>query len=287
MALSTLSGVTTCEILRIDGNGALDKQDVLAVEEPVEIQLAYGPAGGRRRQSIAVTMRTPGHDFDLALGFLFTEGIIGAVQDVTLVRYAAEQLDEESQTNILVVELRPGVAVDTARLSRHFYTASSCGVCGKASIDLVQTHTCYHLNPEAPVLSQSVLHRLPGSLFEQQDVFSCTGGLHAAGLFDASGLPVLLREDVGRHNAVDKLIGAALQKNLIPLSNHILLVSGRAGFELVQKSLMGGIPVMAAVGAPSSLAVELADTYGMTLVGFLREGRFNVYTGKQRINLTS
>lgn len=287
MAVSTLSGVTNCRILRIDGDGARGKEDVLAVEEPLEIQLAYGHSGARQRQSIAVTMRTPGHDLDLATGFLFTEGIIGAAREVTLARYTAEQLDEEAQTNVLTVELHPGTQVDMARLSRHFYTSSSCGVCGKASIDLVQTHTCYRLHPEKPALPPSVLHRLPGVLFEQQDVFSCTGGLHAAGLFDAQGNLLLLREDVGRHNAVDKLVGAALRQNLVPLSNHILLVSGRAGFELVQKALMAGIPAMASVGAPSSLAVELADTYGMTLVGFLRDSRFNVYSGTQRINLQS
>ncbi|MBX2929844.1 MAG: formate dehydrogenase accessory sulfurtransferase FdhD [Saprospiraceae bacterium] len=287
MKSTVLSGVKNCDILKVEQGYATAQQDVLAVEEPLEIQLVHGPAAQRRRQSIAVTMRTPGHDFDLALGFLFTEGIIGRAEDVTLMRYAAEQLDPESQTNIVSVELRPGVAVDTAQLSRHFYTASSCGVCGKASIDMVQTDICYQLLPQAPVLDSRVLHGLPAALSEGQDVFSCTGGLHAAGLFDADGRLLLLREDVGRHNAVDKLVGAAMQQDDLPLSNCLLLVSGRAGFELVQKALMAGIPVLTAVGAPSSLAVELAEAYGMTLIGFLRDRRFNVYSGKQRINLPS
>ncbi len=278
--------IKNCDVLRIDGNQPLERQDVLAVEEPLEIRLAFGPLSARRRQSIAVTMRTPGHDFDLALGFLFTEGLISRAEDITLMRYDGEQLSDTAQDNVLTIELRPGVDVDTARLSRHFYTASSCGVCGKASIDLVQTHTCFQLHPSTPQLTQEILHGMPGTLSARQDVFSRTGGLHAAGLFDEQGQLLLLREDVGRHNAVDKLVGAALQKKLVPLNRHILLVSGRAGFELAQKSLMAGIPVLAAVGAPSSLAVELADTYGMTLVGFLRDGRFNVYSGKQRIHIT-
>jgi FdhD protein len=285
MTSTVLSGVKHCDILKVEQGQAAEQQDVLAVEEPLEIQLVHGPAGQRRRQSIAVTMRTPGHDFDLALGFLFTEGIISSAEDVTLMRYAAEQLNPESQTNIVAVELRPGVVVDTAQLSRHFYTASSCGMCGKASIDMVQTDICYQLLPQTPILDSGVLHRLPAALTQGQDVFSCTGGLHAAGLFDADGNLSLLREDVGRHNAVDKLVGAAMQQNGLPMSRHILLVSGRAGFELVQKALMAGIPVLAAVGAPSSLAVELAEAYGMTLIGFLRDHRFNVYSGKQRINL--
>ncbi len=285
MAASTFQGIKTHDILRVESNVAEERQDVLAVEEPLEIQLAFGSPQARKRQSIAVTMRTPGHDFDLALGFLFTEGLISRAEEVILMRYAAEQLPETAQENVLVVELRPGVQVDMERLSRHFYTSSSCGVCGKASIDLVQLHTCYRLHPDAPAPTHQALHRLPEALYAGQDVFACTGGLHAAGLFDGEGRMLMMREDVGRHNAVDKLLGAALLQGLVPLSRHMLLVSGRAGFELVQKGLMAGIPVMAAVGAPSSLAVELADTYGMTLVGFLRDGRFNVYAGRQRINL--
>ena len=277
------TGVQSCDILRVERDKPLLSQvDMLAVEEPLEIQIAFGPPRARSRQSLAVTMRTPGQDFDLALGFLFTEGIIGRAADVSLMRYAGDQLSESAQENVLLVELRPGLDLDMQRLSRHFYTASSCGICGKASIEMVQTHTCFSLLPNEPRLSREVLFALPDTLAAQQAAFAHTGGIHAAGLFDAEGSLLLLREDVGRHNAVDKLVGAALSRSLVPLSRHILLVSGRAGFELVQKSLMAGVPVLAAVGAPSSLSVELAETYGMTLLGFLREGRFNVYAGKQR-----
>lgn len=280
-------GLKNCSIVRINGLQASATADVLAVEEPLEIQIAFGPVHARRRKSIAVTMRTPGHDFDLALGFLFTESVIAHAEDITLMRYLQQPSDETAASNVLLVELRPDVMIDEQRLSRHFYTSSSCGVCGKASIDLVHLHTCFSLLPAEPVIAASVLQQMPEILAQQQDVFSHTGGLHAAGLFDAQGHLLLLREDVGRHNAVDKLIGAALQHNRVPLAHHLLLVSGRAGFELGQKALMAGIPALAAVGAPSSLCVELAETYGMTLIGFLRNGRFNVYSGLQRIHCIS
>ena len=277
------AGVQSCDILRVDRDKPILLQsDLLAVEEPLEIQIAFGPAHARRRQSLAVTMRTPGHDFDLAMGFLFTEGIIGRATDITLMRYAAEQLEGTARENVLLAELRAGLAFDMQQLSRHFYTASSCGICGKASIEMVQTHTCFTLLPEEPSLSSEVLFALPDTMATHQAAFAHTGGIHAAGLFDADGRLLLLREDVGRHNAVDKLVGAALREGMAPLSRHIVMVSGRAGFELVQKSLMAGVPVLAAVGAPSSLSVELAATHGMTLIGFLRDGRFNVYAGKQR-----
>jgi FdhD protein len=257
------------------------QDDVLAVEEPLEIRVAYGPAAQRHRQSLAVTMRTPGHDMELALGFLFTEGIIGGSADVTMMRYL------EDDMNVLLVDFRPDFPYDPERLSRHFYASSSCGVCGKGSIEMVQTHSCYTLPPGEPVLSAALINRLPAMLSAEQDVFACTGGLHAAGLFDAEGRLQLLREDVGRHNAVDKLVGAALRRGQLPLRDSILLVSGRTGFELVQKAVMAGIPVLAAVGAPSSLSVSLAETYGMTLVGFLRNERFNIYAGKDRFIWTS
>lgn len=278
------AGLKTCEILRVGGAEAGVVSDVLAVEEPLEIQVACGPAAARRRHSIAVTMRTPGHDFDLAMGFLFTESIIARAEEVTLLRYVQQPSEAAAPSNVLLAELRPDVQVSEQLLSRHFYTTSSCGICGKASIDLVNLHTCFSLLPKEPVVPAEILHQLPQVLAGQQDVFSHTGGLHAAGLFDARGRLLLLREDVGRHNAVDKLIGAALQQGQVPLSQHLLLVSGRAGFELGQKALMAGIPMLAAVGAPSSLCVELAEAYGMTLIGFLRNGRFNVYSGRQRVS---
>jgi FdhD protein len=272
--------VKSCEILRFGEAASALRDDMLAVEEPLEIRVAYGAGAQRRRQSVAVTMRTPGHDFELAMGFLFTEGLIGKGADVTLMRYVGDEM------NVLLVELHPDFPYDPERLSRHFYASSSCGVCGKGSIEMVQTHSCYTLAAGEPMLSVDLVHGLPAMLSEHQDVFACTGGLHAAGLFDAEGHLLILREDVGRHNAVDKLVGVALREGRLPLRNRILLVSGRAGFELVQKAVMAGIPVLAAVGAPSSLSVSLAETYGMTLIGFLRDKRFNVYTGRERFRQT-
>lgn len=250
--------------------------DLLVAEEPLEIRIGYG-AGARRQQlSIAVTMRTPGDDEELATGFLFTEGIVQQAGQIAATRWLAE--------NTLLVDLRPDVPVDTGRLTRHLFTSSSCGVCGKASLDAVQTVSCHYPTPGHPVFSADMLYGLPDVLRQAQATFEATGGLHAAGLFDADGRLILLREDVGRHNAVDKVVGAALRAAYgFPLRDYLLLVSGRAGFELVQKAAMAGIPCLAAVGAPSSLALELAEGSGMTLIGFLRGERFNVYSGDNRI----
>lgn len=268
--------VKSCEITWYGEETSALRDDVLAVEEPLEIRVAFGAGAARRRQSVAVTMRTPGHDFELAMGFLFTEGLIAKGADVTMMRYVGDDM------NVLQVELHPDFPYDPERLSRNFYASSSCGVCGKGSIEMVQTHSCYTLTAGEPLLTAALVHGLPALLSKGQDVFACTGGLHAAGLFDAEGRLLILREDVGRHNAVDKLVGVAIREGSLPLRNHILLVSGRAGFELVQKAVMAGIPVLAAVGAPSSLSVSLAETYGMTLIGFLRDKRFNVYAGEER-----
>lgn len=261
------------------------KTDYLASEEPLEIQLAYGPISQRLQMNLAVTMRTPGADFDLVYGFLFTEGLIQSRKDVLQIRYPGAQLSPEAQENSILVELHPAAQFDAARLQRHFYTSSSCGVCGKASLEMVQNQSAFLLPAQQPIISPQILLRLPDALLQQQSLFNHTGGIHAAGLFSSSGDLLYLREDVGRHNAVDKVIGAALQKQTLPLSDTILLVSGRAGFELVQKTVMAGIPIMAAVGAPSSIAVELAEAQNLTLVGFLRNGGFNVYTGGERIQL--
>ncbi|NUO00386.1 MAG: formate dehydrogenase accessory sulfurtransferase FdhD [Saprospiraceae bacterium] len=270
------------QVVRADAFGTSRQEDCLAVEEPLEISIAYGPASMRQRRRIAVTMRTPGHDFDLATGFLFTEGIIGHAGDVVAIRYAGAS-GQSAYANELIVELKSDISIDMDRLSRHFYTASSCGVCGKASLELVQTTACYALRREHPSLLISQLLQMPEKLNAEQSVFATTGGLHAAALFDPEGQLLDAKEDVGRHNALDKLIGAALKKEALPLSNHIVMVSGRASFELVQKALMAGIPVLAAVGAPSSLAVDLAAESGMTLIGFLRDGRCNVYTAPERL----
>lgn len=258
--------------------GTQMREDLLALEDPLEIRIAYGFGNMRRRLSLAVTMRTPGDDEELAMGFLFTEGIIAQPSQILNIK----QLDE----NTLLAELTPDLAVDAERLTRHLFTSSSCGVCGKASLDAVHTVTCHYPTPGYPQIEPDTLYRLPGLLREAQATFELTGGLHAAGLFRPDGSLLLLREDIGRHNAVDKVIGAAFRKGILPpFKDLLLLVSGRAGFELVQKATMAGIPLLAAVGAPSGLSVELAASGGLTLIGFLRGERFNVYTCPERILL--
>jgi FdhD protein len=225
-------------------------------------------------------MRTPGHDDELAVGFLHTEGIILAREQVIGVRAC-------SGGNVVRVELAAGVRVDLDRLKRHFYSSSSCGVCGKASLEAVQVCARHRLAEGMPVINAEVIHHLPEVLRASQTVFEHTGGLHAAALFNTEGTLLCLREDVGRHNALDKLIGAQFLAGRTPLSNNVLLVSGRASFELVQKAIVAGIPILAAVGAPSSLAVSLARKHGLTVIGFVRPDRFNLYTGTERIRLHS
>ena len=271
-------------IHRVTQDGIFEAEDSLAAEEPLEIVIAFGALHQRRRQSISVTMRTPtGHDFELALGFLLTEGIINGYEDVISVRYAANQLDESAQLNIVQVDLQPFINFDANKLQRHFYTSSSCGVCGKASIEMIETTSCFWLMEGLPMVKTDILFELPEKLRQAQSVFDSTGAIHAAALFNTSGELIALREDVGRHNALDKLIGWAMQREMLPLQNFILLVSGRSSFELVQKALMAGIPILAAVGAPSSLAVQLAHENNMTIIGFLKKHRFNIYTGLERV----
>ncbi|MCB0592838.1 MAG: formate dehydrogenase accessory sulfurtransferase FdhD [Lewinellaceae bacterium] len=272
-------------ITRIENGQALARTDTIAREEPLEIRLAYGPKGQRQSRSLAVTMRTPGQDEELAAGFLFTEGIIGKAADIKAMRHVGEALAEEARENILLVELAEELPVDFDKLNRHFYTSSSCGVCGKASIDMVRSVSCYFPRRDHPLIQASTLQALPGKLSRQQAIFECTGGIHAAASFSPEGELLMVREDVGRHNALDKLIGAALFQGQMPLREQAILLSGRLSFELVQKSVMAGVPILAAVGAPSSLAVELAEEYGMTLVGFLRGSAFNVYGGEGRVAL--
>jgi FdhD protein len=260
-----------------------DDPDLVATEEPFEIRLGYSRRdGSRAEEPVSVTMRTPGHDEDLAVGFLFTEGIIRAGSDVQQV-VARGQRAADGLMNVVRVELMPGVPVDFKRLERNFYMTSSCGVCGKASIDSVAVQGQYDLQAADFRMTGAALGRLPADLKTQQAVFEQTGGLHASGLFDGAGTIVALREDVGRHNALDKLIGHSLLRGQVPLSRNGVIVSGRASFELMQKAKMAGVPLVAAVGAPSSLAVELAREFGITLVGFLKADRFNVYSRPDRI----
>lgn len=257
--------------------------DLLVREEPLEIRLGLGPEKDRDQKSVSVTMRTPGQDFDLALGFLYTEGIIRNMEEVSTILYCGNVKRPEEKENVVRVELQPDIMPDLERLERHFYTTSSCGVCGKASLEAIEAQSCAPLPPKEPLIHQDLIHQLPERSKAQQLIFKHTGGLHAATLFDTTGNIRILREDIGRHNAVDKTIGAMLQAGNLPLSDTILLVSGRAGFELVQKAVMAGIPVMVAVGPPSSLAVELAAQFGLTLIGFVRNQRYNVYTHPERI----
>ncbi|PSJ26834.1 formate dehydrogenase accessory sulfurtransferase FdhD [Streptosporangium nondiastaticum] len=267
-------------VIRIRDGAVGARPDTLVTEEPMEIRLNGKP--------LAVTMRTPGDDFALAAGFLVSEGVLAGADEIANIVYCAGATDDGSNTyNVVDVRLAPGVPVPDITLERNVYTTSSCGLCGKASLDAVRT-TARHALSDGPApmrLEPALLASLPDRLREAQRVFDRTGGLHAAALFTADGELLDVREDVGRHNAVDKLVGRALQQGMLPLAGSVLLVSGRASFELAQKAVMAGIPVLAAVSAPSSLAVDLAAETGLTLVGFLRGASMNVYAGEQRIVL--
>ena len=283
---------------RFTGDQAHTTTDTLAVEEPLELQLAYGPLGSRQVKSISVTMRTPGHDFELVAGFLLTEGIVSNSADISKISYVAGPSNEvrsqpvgpnmtvlpyQPEKNIVRVDLAADVIVSMANLERNFYTTSSCGICGKASLLALRT-VCPPRAANSLKVAANLLYSLPERLRAGQDVFERTGGLHASGLFDADGHLHSIREDVGRHNAVDKLMGAEFLADRIPLRQRLLLLSGRASFELLQKALMGGIPMVVSVGAPSSLAVAVAKEFDITLIGFLRGDHFNVYHGTERIS---
>ena len=263
-------------VLRVSGDEQRRGQDSLAAEEPLELRVGGVP--------LAVTMRTPGDDVELAHGFLLTEGVIGDMADISTARYC-DSLDAHGRNtyNVLDVILAPGVAPPAAEVTRNFYTTSSCGVCGKASLEAVRLKSRFSPARDPVTVTTATLTLLPELLRDAQQVFERTGGLHAAGLFTAVGELLVAREDVGRHNAVDKVLGWALTAGLVPAAGHVLLVSGRASFELVQKAVMAGVPMLAAVSAPSSLAVELAEDAGVTLVGFLRGQSMNVYTGAERV----
>ena len=256
------------------------RSDQLATEEPLEIRLVSP------QKTVAVTMRTPGADFELAAGFLYSEGVISSRDDICRISYCVEpDVDGEQRYNIVNVELRDGLSVDLPPLERHFFTTSACGVCGKASLEALRSRS-YPVIPEGQEVTAEVIYSLSEQLRSAQRVFSTTGGLHAAGLFNLQGELLSVREDVGRHNALDKLVGAAVLSDELPLNNHSVMVSGRSSFEILQKCLAAGVPVVCAVSAPSSLAVSLAQEFGITLVGFLRGEQFNIYNGKERIRLS-
>jgi FdhD protein len=267
-------------VIRVRDGMVSTRPDTLVAEEPLEIRLNGRP--------LAITMRTPGDDFALAAGFLVSEGVLGSADELANIVYCAGATEDGSNTyNVVDVRLAPGVPVPDITLERNVYTTSSCGLCGKASLDAVRTTARWSLDDQHdPVrVDAETLTALPDRLRAAQRVFDRTGGLHAAALFTPEGELLDVREDVGRHNAVDKLVGRAVQQGLLPLSGAVLLVSGRASFELAQKAVMAGIPVLAAVSAPSSLAVDLADEAGLTLVGFLRGTSMNVYAGDHRLAL--
>jgi FdhD protein len=262
-------------VAHIDERGSRGRPDTLVVEEPLEIRLSGRP--------LTVTMRTPGDDFDLVAGFLHGEGVVRAADDIVAMRYCADT----DTMNVIDVSLADGVEPPEVSVERSFLMTSACGVCGKTSIDSIRQRSRYDVRADDVRLDAEVLARLPETLRSAQRVFDRTGGLHAAGLFDAEGALLVMREDVGRHNAVDKVVGWALKDKRVPLAGHVLLVSGRASFELTQKALLAGVPALAAVSAPSSLAADLAEEAGMTLVGFLRGPSMNVYTGDTRIASTA
>jgi FdhD protein len=279
-----MSGSSTAvDISRVNGKQSQNESDDVAVEEPLEIQLCSQSAVGSAAKSISITMRTPGDDADLALGFLLTEGIIESVDQVASVAHRGELDPDTGLQNTIRVELGPDVDIDLGKLERHFYTTSSCGVCGKTSLEALRVTGQSSLAHCTSTFARDVIISMPERVKNQQRVFSKTGGLHAAAVFDSAGEIIVVKEDVGRHNATDKSIGALLQTGDLPGNTYGLLVSGRASFELMQKSLVAGIPLLVAVGAPSSLAVQTAKEFDMTLVGFLRGEKFNVYAGPERI----
>src|SRR5215217_475540 len=271
--------VAYIKVKKVSVNELLDANDALAVEEPLEINVLYDSKGMPVQKCISITMRTPGNDEELGVGFLFTEGIIqkrDEVSEVSAIPFA---------DNKVLITLSENKQPLLQNAERNFYTTSSCGVCGKAGIDAIRTVSLYKNDADEIYLQAGLFYRLDDVLRKQQAIFKSTGGLHASALFDLNGNFMMLREDVGRHNALDKVIGAAFLNDQLPLSNAILLLSGRASFELVQKAAMAGIKIIAAVGAPSSLAVQLAEETGITLIGFLRNQRFNIYSGGHRIRL--
>ena len=275
--------INPVKINRVLGNKNTQEKDLVVVEEPLEIRVGYGDEGARQQATITVTMRTPGDDEHLCLGFLFSEGIIESINQVLSAKYCKNITKEDGGDNVMRVELSPEINFDINAFQRNFYTNSSCGVCGKASIDHVK-QICAPVKQTNFKVSGKTIFKLPAILEATQDVFKHTGGLHACGLFDDQANLHLHKEDVGRHNALDKLLGSLFISNNLPLRNKILMLSGRISFELVQKGIKAGIPIITAIGAPSSLSIKLAEEYGVTLIGFLKDQGFNIYAGFERIH---
>ena len=272
-----MSSTIKIKIDKLTPTGLNSEEDLLAIEEPLEIRISYFKNKNREENNLSITMRTPGEDSELALGFLFTEGIIDSMDQVLSIHSFSE--------NTITNAFTENVIFDIKKLEKHFYTSSSCGICGKTSIEAIRTIKSSTTNNKTLIVNSTVIQNLPSALRIKQNIFEQTGGLHASAIFNPEGELILLCEDVGRHNALDKLIGSALKTNILPLEKYILLLSGRASFELIQKATMAGITIVASIGAPSSLAVELANEREMTLIGFLRNKQFNIYCGKERIKL--
>lgn len=277
------SSVVTTQVVKVRGGKKNKTDDLLAVEEPLEIRLSFGAANQREEKRISVTMRTPSNDFELALGFLYNENIITHFAEVRHIRYCHNVEKQEEKGNVVKVSLQPDFSPNLQFSERNFYTNSSCGVCGKTSIDAIKMKNCAALSVEKAIFSAKQILSFGDILNGNQTVFKRTGGLHGAGLFDSFGKLLLIREDVGRHNAVDKVVGAALYKGLFPLKNTLLFLSGRISFELVQKAIVAKIPIIVAFGAPSSLAVKLASAFNITLIGFIKNDSFNIYSKAERI----
>ncbi len=300
-SIKPVRGSRAIVVDRVDGTRFRSQHDLVSIEEPLELRLVHGPSEARSVKSISVTMRTPGHDAELAAGFLITEGIVTDETHIDSISVGPEEDSEaapvidrssghdeiefraDKSSNVVTVQLASHVEVSTANLQRNFYTTSSCGICGKASLLALRT-VCPPRRVNTFSIDAETLCAMPDRLRAAQGIFDKTGGLHAAGLFDANGELDSLREDVGRHNAVDKLLGAAFLEGRLPLCDRLLFLSGRVSFELMQKALMGGLPMVAAVGAPSSLAVQVAREFDITLIGFLRDNHFNVYHGAERVS---
>jgi len=277
-----MKGTKNIIIHRTEAGNNLEKTDVIVEESPLQIIVAYGTANNRKRETLSVTMRTPGDDFNLVTGFLFCEGFIQSTSDILSIKYIGNPNDETLQENTVLVELAAHVSFDLENKKRNFISSAACGFCGKTNADIINQQVFAPISNSLKIAAQ-LLYHLPQILNNSQTLFTQTGGAHAVALINKNAELTYIAEDVGRHNAMDKLVGAMLKKNALPLKDHLVLFSGRLSYELVQKSLVAGIPIACAIGAPSSLAIELAEENGMTLIGFLKEKSFNIYCGAEKI----